>query len=401
MKLALLILAAGMFVGSPHCLAENTLITSMDELRFQSPKEKATAQLVDGKVGKAIQFKFEKEARSAFFTSNVHGTPEWDKAAGFSFWVKGDGSSSLGGLQFIYNDDYAARYDVAFPIKQTEWTKISVAWSDLIPVLPDKNNKPLGGKDGNQPSKLSGLWIGKWWYWGEYPACSFAIDDIRLEPTIERPAKEFKTDRPALRHVRDLLKAGKPVSVVTMGDSLTDTHHWANRKVDWPSLLKEELQKSSKSEITIINPAIGGTQLRQNLVLMPRWLEKTPKPDLVTICFGGNDWDAGMRGEEFFQSMVDAVNRIQRATDGHTDVLILTTVPGATRWETTAELAEACRKAAKDRNVGLADLEKAFHVAGKDDPNALFVNDRVHLSTAGHRLVADSIFKLISPMNQK
>ena len=27
---------------------------------------------------------------------------------------------------------------------------------------------------------------------------------------------------------------------------------------------------------TIVNPAIGGTQLRQNLVLIPRWLAKAP-----------------------------------------------------------------------------------------------------------------------------
>ena len=57
-----------------------------------------------------------------------------------------------------------------------------------------------------------------------------------------------------------------------MGDSLTDTRHWANREADWPALLKEQLKAKYNSEVTIVNPAIGGTQLRQNLVLMPRWL---------------------------------------------------------------------------------------------------------------------------------
>ena len=48
------------------------------------------------------------------------------------------------------------------------------------------------------------------------------------------------------------------------------------------------------SEVKLINPAIGGTTLSQNVILTPRWLQETPAPDLVTIWFGGNDWDTGV-----------------------------------------------------------------------------------------------------------
>ena len=91
---------------------------------------------------------------------------------------------------------------------------------------------------------------------------------------------------------------------MTMGDSLTDKRHWANREVCWLDLLRDAAEgRSIRSDVTIVNPAIGGTQLRQNLVLIPRWLDRAPEPDLVTIFFGGNDWDAGMRGEEFRASL--------------------------------------------------------------------------------------------------
>src|ERR671921_804000 len=63
--------------------------------------------------------------------------------------------------------------------------KGTVAWRDLIPVLPGPKAKPLGTPGDNPPSKLGGLWFGKWWYWGDYPAITFAIDEIRLEPTID------------------------------------------------------------------------------------------------------------------------------------------------------------------------------------------------------------------------
>ena len=55
-------------------------------------------------------------------------------------------------------------------------------------------------------------------------------------------------------------------------------------------------------------------------------------------------------------------------------MLILTTNPSAARWEETKELAEACRAAVRDCNAGLADTENAFHAAGKEDHNQLFVH---------------------------
>jgi lysophospholipase L1-like esterase len=367
----------------------------MDELVYNVPKEKGRAELVDGKVGRAIRFQFDANAQSTFFTTNQHGTPEWDHAAGFSFWVKGDGTDGFGGLEFIYGDDYAVRYDLAFPVRGTAWTKVVVAWDDLIPVLPGPKARPLSGPEGNMPSRLTGPWFGKWWYWGDYPPLRFVIDEICLEPLIERPADIPRPEEAPLERVRAKLQADRPLTIVTMGDSLTDTRHWANRDVVWPQLLRDSLESMYKSSITVVNPAIGGTQLRQNLVLMPTWLEGTPEPDLVTVFFGGNDWDAGMRGEEFTRACGDAIDRIRRATHGKADVLILTTNPSAARWNETSELAEACRVAARKRNAGLADTEKAFHSTGAVVPERLFVNDQVHLSPAGHQLVADTVRQAI------
>jgi lysophospholipase L1-like esterase len=390
-----LILTVAFIPAAPALADEGGAIDTMDEVRFHAPQEKGDAELVEGKVGKAVRFRFEEDARSTFFTSNIHGTPEWDRADGFSFWVRGAAADGFGGLQFIYDDNYSVRYDLAFPVKGPGWTKVTVAWQDLIPVLPGPEAKPLRVPGGNRPSKLSGLWFGKWWYWGDYPAIAFAIDEIRLEPMIDRDANHDRPDGPPLGRVLAKLGAGRPVSIVTMGDSLTDKRHWANREVGWVDLLKDRLEERYGPDVTIVNPAIGGTQLRQNLVLIPRWLDRAPEPDLVTLFFGGNDWDAGMRGQEFTRACADAVDRVRRATKGKADVLILTTNPTAVRWEETSELAEACRRAARDRNAGLADTERAFHAAGKDDRDRLFVRDRVHLSRVGHEVVAEAVHEAI------
>lgn len=370
---------------------QGDLIDSLDGPCFSPPKEKGRADLVEGKVGKAMRFRFEKDARSTFFASNLRGTTAWDRAAGFSFWVKNEGGDDYGGLQFIYDDDYAVRYDLAFPVTGKDWTKVTVAWGDLIPVLPGPRAKPLGGRDGNRPSKLSALWIGKWWYWGDYPPLDFAVDEIRLEPTVARDESDHRPAGPPLARVAARLRVGKPVTVVTMGDSLTDTRHWANRRVSWPKLLADGLKEAYGSDVTVVNPAIGGTQLRQNLVLLPRWLGRVPEPDLVTIFFGGNDWESGMRGAEFEGACAEAVDRVRRATHGKSDVLLITTNPTAAHWGVTTELAEACRAAARERNAGLADTEAAFRVAGATGRDRLYVDDKVHLSPAGHSVVAETV----------
>ena len=384
----LLILAC---VAVPYLTrADPLLLEPMETATFTSRDPKLNIEPVDGKEGKALQFRFGDKAQNVFAFGKVRGQPEWDKAAGISFWVKGDGSPNVGALQFVWGEDYKQRYDFAFPISGTEWTKVVVPWRDLVPVLLAA---PLDPKGGNAPSKLGQMWFGKWWYWREYPAIAYTIDEIRLEPaTLE--AGSVSTGSPLAR-VTGKLRAGEPVTIVTMGDSLTAFAHWANKPVNWPTLLKEALEKEYKSKVTIVNPAIGGTQLGQNLVMMPRWLTTTPKPDLVTVCFGYNDWDAGMRGERFAQQQKDAVERVRRVTGGHADVLLITTAPAVERWTTMSELAEAARKSAKETGAGLADTEAAFHRVAEADRAQLYSRDKTHLGPPGHNLVAETVLGAI------
>ena len=395
MSASRMLLLCAVALGPLARAEDGALISAMDDGRFHAPEEKGAVEVVAGKVGKATHFRFDADARGVFCTSNLRGDPAWDRAEGFSFWVKGDGVDGFGGLEFIYDDDYAVRYDLAFPVKGDAWTKVTVSWRDLVSVLPGPRSRTLGTPGGPEPSKLSGLWFGKWWYWGDYPALGFAIDEIRLEPTIRRQPDPTPPEGPPLSRLLAKLKGEAPITVVTMGDSLTDLRHWSNREVAWPGLLKDRLKQKFGANVSVVNPAIGGTQLKQNLALIPTWLDKAPAPDLVTVFFGGNDWDAGMRGEEFEGVVADAIDRIRRATRGESDILILTTNPSAERREATAELAQACRVAAKARRAGLADTEAAFHAAGRDDRDRLFVHDRVHLSRAGHDVVVEAIMKAI------
>jgi hypothetical protein len=63
----------------------------------------------------------------------------------------------FGELQFIFDGASDVCYDLAFPVTDGAWTKVVVAWRDLIPVLPGPRAKPLGTRDRNRPPRLSVL----------------------------------------------------------------------------------------------------------------------------------------------------------------------------------------------------------------------------------------------------
>jgi len=243
----------------------------------------------------------------------------------------------------------------------------------------------MDAQTGYKPSRRRDLWFGKWWYWQTCPAPSFAIDQVALEPRIEADTTDYTPNGNGLAKTVAKLKAGQPVTIVTMGDSLSAKEHWANRDVLWSSLLERKLEAQYSSEVTIVSAAIGATTLNTNLVLMPRWLKATPKPDLVTVWFGYSDWDSGMRGAHFRGMLGYAVDRIRRMTGGTSEVLLMATCPSLKRWDEMAELAEAGRTAASERRAGLADIEAAFHAAGGDETARaeLYAWDGTHVGATG------------------
>ena len=390
---------------SPAGLARGAddVVFDMDSVRHKptdvTTKDKkklpvGTAELVEGKFGKAVKFTFIADHRGGFFTGAVKPTPAWNDTDGFSFWVKGDGSSTFGGIELIDKSDFGLRYGYCFPIDSTEWRKVTVAWRDLVPELAG----PLvDAKSGYAPANFGNFWFGKFYYWRDFSAHSFTIDYVALEKNIEQPP--LPPTPAGLSRVRTKLKEKRPITIVTMGDSLSDKNHWANRKVLWSALLAEGLKAKYGSNVRIINPAIGGTTLSQNVVLIPRWVKEAPSPDLVTILFGGNDWDNKVRGERFRDYLRLAVDQVRRQTNGSADILLMSTGPAHARWEVYKELEEAARDVAAEKKTGFADFAGEFRKAGSSPDEALkreyWVWDKVHLGSKGHELARDVVMAAI------
>jgi lysophospholipase L1-like esterase len=382
-----------------------TVLKDMDTVQFavgtfdteaQKGQPVGTVQLTPGHEGQANQFSFVEGASGGFFTSRLDPTPAWDATAGLSFWVKGDGSASWGGIELI-NDDFKGRYAYSFPLDSTEWRKITVRWSDFL--AETGTPLPLDAAHGAKPSSLHYLWFGKWYYWRDYPAASYAIDSIALEPTIRGDRRDHTPRRPGAPRTLAKLQAKQPVTIVTVGDSLSDKHHWANREVLWSELLVKNLSDRYGSKVTLVNPAVGGTMLNQGLICAPRWLKDTPAPDLITIWFGYNDFSSDTTPELFKARLSFAVGYLRRLTKGRSEVMLMTTAPAVGRWTEMEPFAQAAREVAAEKRTGLADMAGAFHAVGDKDEAAklnLYCRDQVHLGAAGHAQAAQTVQQAIA-----
>jgi isoamyl acetate esterase len=204
----------------------------------------------------------------------------------------------------------------------------------------------------------------------------------------------------------DPISLKKGDRIVFLGDSITAAGAGPKGYV---TLIRKTLTEKHKDlGIEVVGAGVSGNRVPN---LQSR-LEKdvlAKKPTLVVIYIGINDvWHGekdparGTSKEKFEEGLKDIIGRITKA--GSRVLLCTPTVIG----EKTGggnnldarldEYADISRKVAKDTNVPLCDLRKAFleHLKKNNPDNkasGILTSDRVHLNEAGNRFVADVMLK--------
>ncbi len=143
-----------------------------------------TVELVEGKFGKAYRFDTVEGAIGGCFSLPLTPGPEWDGAAGISFWVKGNGADDFGSIGLAQGPEVEVDCIYEFPLHATEWRKFTVPWGDFMPFMPSA--KVIGADGGWRPSELRELRVGRqlWTSVFDNPAQSFCLDGLQLEQTI-------------------------------------------------------------------------------------------------------------------------------------------------------------------------------------------------------------------------
>lgn len=341
--------------------------------------------------GGAIRVTLPRTVHKQISRRPIEGSAAWDSYEGISFWVKGDGSDLFGSLAVGPRPSGSYTYVYYFPLRDTEWHKVTVAWADLV---PEGQYYPISALGALPPSGIRAVRFGSRWTIyhnnAKIPKHEYCIDHIQLEANVQKPGLA-----PELRpfsEVLDLLKGGKKLHIVCMGDSITagtsladkDRERYATRL---EAILREWL---GSDKITCESRAVGGAKLTDARAWVPRDFVGEP-PDLVTTLYGYNDKSGSHIKPYFKDSLSDYIDRIARKTGGKTAVLLMATIPGTgERFVMMDDFADAVRETARERGLACFDLQKTLKAIGRDKVQDYFA-DQAHPNAEGHQLIADAI----------
>ncbi len=194
--------------------------------------------------------------------------------------------------------------------------------------------------------------------------------------------------------------------IVFLGDSITEG---GNSGKGYIQVIRNELAEKRKDlAVECVGAGISGNKVSD----LQRRVEKhvvERKPAVVFIYIGINDvWHGetdpkkGTSPYAFEAGLKEVIGKITKA--GGQVIVCTPTVIGElpaganTLDKKLDEYADISRKVAKDLNLPLCDLRKAFvdHLAehNKDKKESgILTGDRVHLNEAGNRLVATTMLK--------
>src|SRR4030095_8470387 len=168
--------------------------------------------------------------------------------------------------------------------------------------------------------------------------------------------------------------------IIAFGDSITYGYPFGN-KYSWVELLSEKLG------IKILNAGANGDALRnlQNRLLID---VVDQRPDYVLLMGGTNDVYQGSIPAD----MEERFKKILKVLKENKIKAVLGIPPPVTEKEMEERLAKFRRfvkKTAKDLNLPVINFYDPFFEAKKKRPNPSLLEDGVHPSAAGYKLMAE------------
>ncbi|MFM7188715.1 MAG: SGNH/GDSL hydrolase family protein, partial [Armatimonadota bacterium] len=147
------------------------------------------------------------------------------------------------------------------------------------------------------------------------------------------------------------LRAGKPLRVTVLGDSISTGANasGATGAAPWqppyPQLLADALQQKYRSAVTVANFSVGGMDVRWGLTQLDK-VERSV-PDLLVLAFGMNDASGRRSPEEYARMSNEIVMGIQKRLPKCEVVLVATMTGNPDRSYAAPELYQKYRDALK------------------------------------------------------
>lgn len=335
---------------------------------------------------------------------NLEQKLSWNKKyQGISFRVKGDGSDEYGSVS-VGVGAWTWNHRFCFPLKNTSWHTITVAWRDFASGRGIYGNITEPGS--LMPADITSIGFGDSWTIREknkkISPFSYSVADFKLVEKVpaERNPIQSVSLKKTLKETVRKMKKGEAVSILCIGDSVTaGTSVEKPEENSYPSQLQTILRKQTgNNNITVINCGVGGATGSDLRV----WLERdfqNSTPDLALIMYGGNDKSSAVSPDTYKWSLGDYVARIQHKTNGGTAILLLPVIP----WRDgslheLSDYAELVRELASEKKLPYCDLAQVFKSIDKKDFTSLYA-DLAHPNAKGQHLIAETLANFIMKQN--
>ncbi len=205
-------------------------------------------------------------------------------------------------------------------------------------------------------------------------------------------------DRSSLPKTVARLEAGKPTTIVCLGDSVTGVYYHTGGRRAYPEMLQIAISKCyAGSQVSVINSGISGQTTADGIARLQEAV-LDHEPDLVTLMYGLNDMTR-LSPSTFRDNLVRIVEACQAAG---AEVLLCT--PNAIE-ETEARPVERLEvyvqvimSLGKELNIPVADVYNEFQLLKTRDSNAfaLSLSDPIHPNMDGHKRMAETIVRTVA-----
>lgn len=180
-----------------------------------------------------------------------------------------------------------------------------------------------------------------------------------------------------------------PTKILFLGDSLTEGFGVA-KEAAFPALVEAKLTLDTKKKVQFTTAGIGGSTSASALSRL-RWHLKT-KPDVLILALGGND---GLRGIKVAEMRKNLAATIELAQSNKIKVLVAgMKIPPNYGPKYTAEFEKTFVDLSRKYKTALIP----FLLEGVGGNPKLNLPDGIHPNEAGHKIVAETVYKHLVPL---
>jgi acyl-CoA thioesterase I len=187
-----------------------------------------------------------------------------------------------------------------------------------------------------------------------------------------------------------LQSSNTPKSVLFFGDSLTAGYGLSTEEA-FPALIEKKLNKSGKS-VKVVNAGLSGETSAGGLSRID-WVLRQPV-DVFILELGANDGLRGLPLDQTEKNLQSIIDKVKAKSPKAKIVIAGMMVPPNLGGDYAGRFQRIFPTLAKKNNATLIPF-LLQDVAGKDKLN---LADGIHPNIEGHKIVADNVFKVLSPL---